>query len=506
MKHYVCGIDIGSSALKITLLAADGSTLGPFKREIITKFPKPSYAQQDPSQWYALLKECLQDAFETGLVDGAHIAAVAPDAATHTTVLLDENYSPVRDAIMWNDQRSAALAAACPIRDRVFQLTNHAPGAMWSLFQCMWVKENEPDVWKRTRYLLFPKDYLRFQLTGVYCTDHIDAEGTELYDVHTKSWAAELCAQLGFPVEQLPPIKKATDLAGILTAAAAEDLGLAAGIPVYVGTTDTVMEITAAGAVSLGQATVKLATSGRICVVTNRAFPHEQLVNYSHVVEGLWYPGTGTRSCATSLRWYKDHFAKAEAAEARAKGKSVYRILDEKAAGVPAGCEGLFFHPYLLGEFTPYSDENLRASFIGASMKHTEAHFIRAILEGAAYSLRDCMGVVEKLGMSITAEHLLLIGGGSVSSLWGQILADVLGRTIAVPAVSDSSFGSAMLAGVACGMFPDFYDAVSRCCRVTGVIEPNGENKACYDSLFPVYQQLVQVLAPVYKQLAEILR
>lgn len=506
MKTYVCGIDIGSSTMKITLLGEDGSVLGPFKREIATKFPTPSYAEQDPSQWYDLLRECLGDAFATGLVDGVHIAALAPDAATHTTVLMDETYRPVRDAIMWNDQRSAALAAKCAVKERVFDLSGHPPGAMWSLFQCLWVKENEPETWKKVRRMLFPKDYLRYQLTGVYATDHIDAEGSQFYDVHKNAWSAELCGILGFPPKDLPPILDATDRAGAVTKKAAKELGLSEGTPVFTGSTDTVMEVLAAGAVKKGQATVKLATSGRICVITDRPFPHPQLVNYSHVVPGLWYPGTGTRSCATSLRWYKDHFAGTEAAEAERTGKSVYRLLDEKAEAVPAGCEGLFFHPYLLGEFTPYSDETLRASFIGASMKHTERHFIRAILEGAAYSLRDCMGVIEKLGMSITSEQLLLIGGGSVSPLWGQILADVLGRGVAVPTVSDSSFGSAMLAAVGLHWYADFVAAAEHCCSVTSVIEPCEKNRTVYDRLFPIYRELVAALAPIYKQLAEKLK
>lgn len=504
MKDYVCGIDIGTSMLKVTLVAGDGSRLGPFKREIETVYPQPSYAEQDSTQWFELLKSALDEAFGTGAVDKHRIRAIMPDAATHTVVLLDKHFQPVRRAIMWNDQRSAALADACEISQEIFERTNHMPGAMWSLFQNLWVKTYEPEVWDRVCYMLFPKDYIRYQLTGVYCTDHIDAQGSQLYDVHLKKWSEPLCALLGFPIDKLPPLRHASDVVGGVTSKAARELGLLEGTPVLAGTTDTALEMIAAGAIRKGQGTIKLATSGRICVITDKAYPHKQLVNYSHVADSLYYPGTGTRSCTASLRWFKDHFAQQESSQAA--GKNVYALLDEKAAKVPPGCEGLIFHPYLLGEFSPYSNQNLRASFIGASMNHTKAHFIRSVMEGAAYSLRDGMQLMHSLGIKSDAEHLLLIGGGAQSGLWGQIIADMFNTRMAVPEVSDSSFGGAMLAGTVCGMFTNLEEAVKICCKIARVIEPLPSNVEVYNKLFHVYTETVKALMPVYEELVQALR
>jgi xylulokinase len=504
MKDYVCGIDIGSSTLKLMFVAEDGSVLGPFKREIETYFPQPFYVEQEPGQWYKLLKETLAEVFQMGMVDKYHIKAILPSAPTHTVVLLDQDFKPVRRAILWNDQRSASLAADFKDAQRVFALTNHMPSAMWSLFQNLWVKKNEPEIWKKVHYMMFPKDYLRFLMTGEYCTDYIDAEGSQFYDAQRKEWSPWLCSFLDFPVSQLPPLRHAMDLAGRVAPKAAQELNLLEGTPVYVGTTDTALEIVVAGALYKGQATIKLATSGRICVITDQAYPHPLLVNYSHVSAGLYYAGTGTRSCTTSLRWFKDQFVAEEMLRTKEEGKSVYALLDEEAAQIQPGSEKLFFHPYLLGEFTPYANDKLCASFIGATMKHTRAHFIRAILEGTAYSLRDSMNTLNQLGIPITAEHLLLIGGGSTSSLWSQILADVLNRSLAVPRYSDSSLGGAMLAGVSCGMFKDLEEAFFVCNEIKRIVRPIPQNVEIYDKLFSVYTKLVSTLLPVYEDLSQI--
>lgn len=500
MEEYIMGIDAGTSAMKITLLRTDGKkTIGTLSREIPGSFPKPAWSEQDPQEWYAILRGLMRQMFDSGKADPRQIIGIAADAATHTTVLLDERFLPVRPAIMWNDQRAAALAGRCSggLSDRVFRITRHRPGAMWSLFQNLWVRENEPELWPRVRHMLFTKDYLRYRLTGEYCTDYIDAEGSGFYDVHRRAWSEELVRLMDFPLSQLPPIQPSVSRAGSVTASAARETGLLEGTPVLVGASDTIMELVAAGAVRKGQATVKLATSGRVCVVSDRVYPHAQLVNYSHVVDSLYYPGTGTRSCATSMKWYRDTFAPG------AKDQpDCYKRIDQGAERVPAGSEGLYYHPYLLGEFTPYSNENLRASFVGASMKHTRHHFARAVMEGCCYSLRDCVALLEDLGVAVPSD-VILIGGGASSPLWSGIAASVLGRVMRIPAVSDSSMGSAMLAGVGLGIFRDFTEASGLCRGESRQVQPDQEARRIYDHGFAVYKKIQAALEPVYNELQE---
>ena len=502
--EYTLGIDLGSSGIKITFLDRAGRCIGPFGAEICSVFPKPGWIEQDPRQWYEVFCALFAQACRSSGIRPDSVCAVAVDAATHTTVLLNENFVPVRNAILWNDQRSAAVAAACQEQAGKYILdkTYNAPSAMWSLCQMLWVRSHEPDCWKRVRRILFAKDYLRHCLGGNYVTDYIDAEGSMLLDMKTHHWDPQLCAMLGKNDLQLPEILEPTDCAGAIDRSCAERTGLREGTPIYAGASDTVMELLAAGVVQQGDASIKLATSGRICVVTPKPYPHALLVNYSHVVPGFWYPGTGTRSCATSLRWFKDEFCRAEREAAKTDGRSVYALLDEAAASVPAGAEGLFYHPYLLGEFTPYQDPDLRADFVGASMKHTHAHFTRAVMEGCAYSLLDGYRALLDIGIPAPKEFRL-IGGGASGAIWSQIVSDVFQQPLRKPRTSDSSFGSAMLAAVAHGIFDSFLQAAQICASSSTWIAPNRENATLYQDRFAFYKEIQRALAPIYHRLAQ---
>lgn len=246
------------------------------------------------------------------------------------------------------------------------------------------------------------------------------------------------------------------------------------------------MEVFASGAVEKGNVTVKLATAGRICVITDRPYPDRHLVNYSHIADGLWYPGTATKAAASSYRWYRDTFG------------GDYRTLDADAAKVPIGCEGLLFHPYLNGELTPYADPQLCGSFTGVRATHTRSHFTRAVLEGVSLSLLDSKRYLNGLHIPYDATATL-IGGGAKGPLWRQITADALGMTLKTTESSDSSLGSAMLAGIAAGVFRDAKEAVDRCVKAADVVRPDAASTAQYAKLFTVYKQIHDALAPIYR-------
>ncbi len=225
-----------------------------------------------------------------------------------------------------------------------------------------------------------------------------------LYDCNTNRWSNELLQLAGITGDMLLPVVNPTDIIGSVTKEAAYRTGLAEGTPVICGTTDTVMEVFAAGAVKLGDITVKLATAGRICVITERPYPNQYLVNYAHVVEGLWYPGTGTKAAASSYRWYRDTFG------------GNYAELNEGAEKIPVGSEGLRYHPYINGELTPYADPGLCGSFIGIRATHTKAYFTRSVLEGVSLSLLHSKKTLEALGIS-HGKKVVIIGGGAKGDL-----------------------------------------------------------------------------------------
>ncbi len=276
----------------------------------------------------------------------------------------------------------------------------------------------------------------------------------------------------------LQPYVYASALDGV---EAAKDTGLQVGTPVICGATDTVMEVFAAGGVNRGDMTLKLATAGRICVVSERYYADKNVINYSHLKENMYYPGSGTKSCAASLRWFRDTFG------------GSFEEFSEMAENIPVGSDGLFFHPYLMGELTPYANPMLRGSFIGVSAGHTKAHFARAVMEGVAMSLLDSITYLKGKGVNI-GEVAYVIGGGAKSKVWRQIVADALGLTLVQTENNDSSFGSAMCAGISAGFFVDIDDASKTCRKVIGETKPIPQNTEKYAKMFQKYKKISSFL------------
>ena len=486
---YLLGIDFGGGASKATLLSEQGEIVAENTVEYRTYYDAQGMAEQDPCDWLSALTANTRAILAKSGISPESIAAVAIDSATHTSLVTDAEMRPLRRAMHWTDSRSREESKLLfeKYGEEIFQKTYHKPDTIWTLPQLLWLKNNESALFDKVRYIFFEKDYIRYFLTGVYATDSIEAEGSMLFNCQSRAWDTSLCAMAGITPDMLPPIYAPTDSAGVVLPYAAEKTGLAAGTPVIICSTDTVMEVFASGAVSRGDMTVKLATAGRICVITDRPYPDRHIINYSHIVPGLYYPGTATKSAAASHRWYRDTFGED------------YTTLNAGAVSVPVGAEGLIFHPYLRGELTPYASPTLSGSFTGMRATHTKGHFSRAVLEGVCYSLLDCKKYLDTLGIE-KGDHATLLGGGSKGDLWAQMTADVLGIKLIRTVSSESSLGSAMLAGVATGIFRDVKDAVSRCIRVRDEFYPNPENTAAYAKYFVRYKKIADALLPIYSE------
>ena len=486
---YLLGIDFGGGASKATLINTNGKIIADNTVEYETLYPETGACEQNPADWINALKENVRALLSKSKISAEDILAVALDSATHTSLVCDEDMKPLRNAIHWTDTRSRKQADKLreEMGEEIFKKTFHKPDTIWTLPQLIWLRDNEPEAFSRTRYVFFEKDYIRYYLTGVFCTDYIEAEGSMLFDCNKMQWDEELCRLVGITPDMLPPIKKPTDIIGKVTAAAAEATALAEGTPVICGTTDTVMEVFASGSVTPGDITVKLATAGRICVITEKPYPDRHLVNYSHIANGLWYPGTATKSCAASYRWYRDTFG------------GEYAALDEGAKDIPIGADGLIFHPYLNGELTPYADPTLCGSFTGVRATHTRAHFTRAVLEGVAYSLLDSKLYLDSLGIPHNTVATA-IGGGTKGRLWREMISDALGIALKTTESADSSLGSAMLAGIAMGVFKSPEDAVEKCVKEVDITYPNPENTEKYRKVFETYKKIHDALAPIYQE------
>lgn len=501
--RYLLGVDFGGSSSKATLVSEHGEIISFSTHEYRMYFPGAGWAEQDPEEIYNSFVMNIRAILEKSRISADDITALSLDGGTHIAVLLDECNNVIRPAIYWSDSRSSKQVRELSLyNDKIMRLSLNVPSTIWTLPQLMWIRENAPEEFKRIKHVLFLKDYIRYRLIGRIVTDSIEAMGSMLMDVEKSEWSEWLCSLCGLTVDKLPEITEPSSIVGAVSAVAAEETGLSTKTLVAAGATDTVMEIYASGAIRPGQATLKLATAGRICAITDKIYVNSLVVTYKHIIPGLWYPGTATKTCASSLRWYRDVLGVHEIELSKKLGTCAYKLIDEAAGSVPAGADGLFFHPYLQGEITPYLDNNLRASFTGVSSFHGKGHFNRAVMEGVAYSLRDCMEAMKGLEIEIT-DTVRIIGGGAKSPLWRQIVADVLDIPVINVLTDDSSIGSAMLAGISSGVFKSFEQSVEACTRMGSIVYPNKENRVVYDRGFEIYRRIHDALAPIYAEMAK---
>lgn len=480
------GIDYGTGGCKVTALGEDGTFVGEASVEYATYHDHSGWSEQEPQDWWRSLCTALRKLADRG-VDLSQVAACALDGSTHNAVLTDADYKPVRRTIMWTDQRATAECEMLRSGwgERIFATCYQMPAPTWTLPQMMWLKAHEPDALAKTRHVLFVKDYVRYLLTGEAATDRIEAQGTLFFDMGKGDWDSELVELAGLRMESLPRFIAPTDIAGRVTAAASEATGLPAGLPVVCGSSDSAVEDYGAGAVEPGDLIIKLATAGNVNAMTAEAHPHPKTLTYSHIVPGMWYSVSATNAAALCMRWLRDTW-----------GFKDYSQIDAEASKSPVGSNGMVFHPYLQGERCPYWDANLRASFTGVSIASTRGDFCRALMEGVAFSLRDCYRTLEE--MELQVKRIFLIGGGARSRLWSEIVANVFNCTVAVPTPGDASFGACLLAGTGIGIFGDVKEAVAKCIHIDRMISPDAHAATEYDRLFARYRRFHDALAPVY--------
>lgn len=489
MTERFLGIDLGSGSLKATVIDGRGEVIDAASASLMTSYRHPGWAEQDPKEWIAAMCSALKCLAEKGSLQG--VAAAAVSSGTHIVVLVDEKGEILRPAILWSDQRSAAESAEL-VRlygKRILQVGYQKANPTWTLPQLLWLRRHEPEIVSRVHRVYLAKDYLRFFLTGRWETDYVDAAGTLMLDMAANAWSPELAEMIGWDLSTMPPIGSPFTLAGTVTPQAATMTGLAEGTPFVMGASDSSVEMLTAGAAETGLAAIKLATAGVVAVVSEKAHPHADLLNYRHIDPDYWYVVAATNSCASAHRWLQENLV---------TGHDGFVELDRIAASVEPGAEGLIFHPFLNGERSPYWDTQLRAGFLGMSMRHGHAHFVRALYEGIGFSLLDCLNSLPKqLGALREAR---IIGGGARSAVWRQIIADIFRIRVVWPENDDASFGTALLAAVGIGQFPFVRDAVRTCVRFRKVCEPNDAAAEVYASRYSFYCETVKALQPLYRK------
>jgi xylulokinase len=493
MEPLLLGIDLGAGSMKAMLITPLGDVLGEASVPVQTHSPNSGWSEQDPDDWWQAVCTVCRGVLDTAKVMPDCIVALSVSAGAHTQVLEDKNGRVIRRAILWNDQRAARETQ--DLREgtgdaRILALGGNRANPTWTLPQMLWLKRQEPENFARVARLSLAKDWIRGRLTGDWTTDRIDAAGSLLSQADGAAWSEELCGMIGWPMHTLPPITHCTAQMGHLTAQAAAQTGLSRRTMVICGTSDTAAETFGAGMTVPGLGVIKLATAATVSVLSAQPSPGPTVINYPHVMRDMFYTVAATNSCASAHKWLRDTFFLRPDED----GGAAFLAMDKAAGRIAPGAEGLFFHPYLNGERSPHWDPLLRAEFAGIGFNHGPGHFVRALYEGIAYSLRDCFAALRTSGLDFTTARL--IGGGAKSEVWQQIIADVLDVEIEIPASGDASFGAALIAGVGAGVFASEGDAAAAI-TIAARRTPNPVRAARYAQGHEIYGAIHDALAPI---------
>lgn len=431
------------------------------------------------------------------------IACIGFSGQMHGAVMLDDQGRVVRPALIWCDVRTEAQGRELTEKigaERLIQATCNPALANFTLTKLLWVRQNEPDNWKRVRSIMLPKDYVRWRMTGERATDMADASGTLLLDVAHRRWSKLMADAAEIDERLLPDLFESPELCGKVSSPGAAATGLRQGTAVVAGAGDQAAGAIGMGIVAPGAVSATIGTSGVVFAATDRPALELQgrLHTFCHAIPGRWHVMGVTQAAGLSLRWFRDQFGRDADGEGQKKdGRDPYERLTDEAAKVPPGCDGLLWTPYLMGERTPHLDPNARAALVGLTATHTRAHVIRAILEGVAFSLRDTFTLFAD--MKVAVSKIRLGGGGARSPLWRQIQADVYGAEVEIVVAEEgAAYGAAILAGVGAGAWQSVDEACSALVRVAKRIKPQPDAAAVMKESYAAYRKVYPATKSIF--------
>jgi xylulokinase len=508
MMHpgYILAMDIGTQSARTALFDAGGRQLASTGRDYALETPAPGWAQQNPRWWWEASAQNIRDLLDRTGVDPAEILCVGVDSQMHATIPIDqEGRVLVTTVQLWCDKRTADLVddySRHPALPGMRALAGNLPTTAWLGFKIAWLRQHQPEVYAQTWKFLTGAAYIVYRLTGALAISLAEASGSFCMDAHRGTWSSELIQWLGIDERKLPPIAPATTIAGRITPAAARLTGLAEGTPVAVGASDFMATLLSAGVTQSGQAVDISGTSCLMAISTPIPLSDVPLMNLRHETTG-WITFGVVETGGGALRWFRDRFCQEELRLARQAQRDVYDLLSEQAGLVPAGADGVLFFPYLLGERALGSPHS-RGVFFGLTPRTDRAVLVRAILEGVIFEQRRVLEIVDRTGVEI--KQIRVVGGGAANPLWNQIRADIYGRPVVYLATQEGGIrGTAMLAGLAAGVWPDVESALDVMIHVAGVVHPIPEHQAQYSRLFALFKAVHNLLMPGFEQLHRIM-
>ena len=498
--NYVLGIDVGTGGTRAVVAGPNGEIVGSATCEHVPfASPRIGWAEQDPHDWYRASGSAIRQAISAAAIDPSDVSAVGLAGQMHGAVLLDADDEVLRPALIWCDQRTQAQCDWLNTRlgeRKILELTSNPALTNFTLTKLLWVRDNEPEIWKRFRRVLLPKDYVRFRLTGEHATDVAEASGTLMLEVAHRRWSEEMMSAVGLPMSCLPKLYESPEVCGRISEAGASHTGLKAGTPVVAGAGDQAGGAVGMGIVRAGAVSATIGTSGVVFAATDLPAmdPKGRVHTFCHAVPGRWHVMGVTQAAGLSLRWFRDLLR-------NSSHDFSYDELTREAASIPPASDGVLWAPYLMGERTPHLDPNARGTFTGLAASHTRAHLTRAILEGVAFSLKDTFSLFDE--MHVPLKKIRLGGGGARSPLWRQIQSDVYGHEVEILVAEEgAAYGAALLAGVGAKFWKSVDEACDAVVKVQQRVRPDAASVKVLASQYENFRRLYPALKPLFGQMA----
>lgn len=507
-KQYLIGVDLGTSATKTILVDENGIIVASASCAYPMYQPENGWAEQNPLDWKNAALVTIKEVMKKSGVAAGEVAGIGLSGQMHGLVMLDENNELVDDAIIWCDQRSSSqtkeMLGLLPM-EKWMEISANPPIAGWTAAKILWVRENKPEVYQKCRHILLPKDYIRFILTGEFATDVSDASGMQILDVKNRCWSDELLGVLEFDKSLFAKVYESQEITGYLLPEIAAECGLSIRTAVVAGGSDNACAGIGTGIVRQGEAFTSIGTSA---VVYSHLDQYTQIPGGGlHLcccaVPGCWHTMGGPQSAGLSLEWFKDKFCQDLIHKADEEGSSFYNAITKLVEQIPIGSEKLLYLPFLMGERTPHIDPLYRGAFLGLNVVHTQAHLLRAIMEGIAYCLADCNDLLKGQGVHVVS--MRACGGGSRSIVWRKIMAALYQCNICTLQQEEGpAYGAAILAGAGTGVFSSIQDACDRFIKEKDTLAYNPEEAETYQKYHAVYDRMCESLRADFTALANL--
>jgi xylulokinase len=503
---FLLGLDLATNGVTALVLQPGHPVVARTFEHYPTSFPRAGWVEQYPEDWWRAACIAIARVLAEAGIAGHDIKGIGLSGQMHGLVLVDEFGRPLRPALTWSDGRGQAqvdwmLTRASEREWMTWTATRPQVGSAGA--RLLWVRQEEPDLYRQIYKILAPKDFLRLRLTGEMATDVTDASSLLVFDVPARAWSREAIDLMELDEALLPTCYESQQVSGAVSIEASEVTGLAPGTPVIAGAGNQASAAMGLGVVRCSDVSLVLGSAGVVFATTDEPLIDRDalLQTCCHARRTKWYLVGMTQSAGIAFRWMRDTFCRAEQEVARQSWDDAYNLMARQADEVPCGSDGLIFLPYLQGERTPYQNPDARGVFYGVTLHHHKRHFIRAVMEGVAFGLRDCLQIVHHTGADI--ERIVVAGGGLLNPIWRQMTANVLGVPLARTNVADPApFGAALMASVAAGLHASVEQACRESVQITETTAPCPEAMARYEEAYAIYRTLYPALQPSFAQTA----